>query len=239
MNTVQAGFERQATFAALKEHQVMGHAQVYEILSRIFRKQPPFTLIDVGCADAADISSALRQSAIRQYTGVDNSAEALTLAEKNISELNCPTRLILGDYAEIKKNLPGSADIIWMGLFLHHLDTEQKKDFLSKSLELLSDHGMLLAHDPLLLETESREDFRSRLIRHGREHWSFLGPKDLEGASRHWTAHGRQESFATLRQMGLDAGFAAVDLLWSDPNQFYGLLLFRREKERNEGNRSE
>lgn len=232
MNTVQAGFERRSIFTVLKERQVMGHAQVYEIIGRIFQKQPPFHLLDVGCGEAADICPALRQSAIRQYTGVDNSPEALAVAEENISHLGCPARLILGDYTKIEELSPGSVDIIWMGLFLHHLDTGQKKAFLRKALDLLSDQGMLLAHDPLLLETESRADFVARIARHGREHWTFLTPNDLEGASRHWTEHGRQESFATLRQMGLDAGFAEVGKLWSDSDRFYGLLLFRRETDK-------
>jgi hypothetical protein len=88
---------------------------------------------------------------------------------------------------------------------------------------------MLLAHDPMLLENEDREAFIARLEGHGRANWTFLTDDDLSVACRHWSEHGHQERFSTLRDFGLDAGFADVRILWTDPDDFYGLLCFRHD----------
>ena len=228
-SAVQAGFENRCVFNALKNHDVMGHGQVYAALGKILgRLQRPVRLLDVGCGDASDIKPLLATHGAGAYVGVDSSNEAVFQAAKTLAGLSASVRLIHGDYQETLTGPPASFDVIWVGLFLHHLGRIQKKEFLARAFDLLSMDGLVLAHDPLLAEHESREAYIARLEEHGRKHWAFLNPEQLAMASRHWTKHGRQERFSTLQELGRAAGFKTVSLLWSDPNRFYGLVCFER-----------
>lgn len=228
-STVQAGFEKRSVFDALKAHDVMCHGRIYALLSRILDGlDRPFRLLDVGCADASNIAHLLAKHRISAYVGVDSSSEALDQALVNLAALPCPVRLIHGDYQQALTAPPASFDIVWMGLFLHHLDHAQKKDFLARASSLLSSHGLLLAHDPLLGEHEDRAAYIERLEKHGQKHWAFLSPEQLAMAGRHWSKHGRQERYSTLLGLGLQAGYQDVTLLWSDPDQFYGLICFQK-----------
>jgi cyclopropane fatty-acyl-phospholipid synthase-like methyltransferase len=229
ISAVQAGFEKRCVFNALKSHDVMCHSQVYAALGQILGMFPrPVRLLDVGCGDASDIKPLLAMNGVGAYVGVDSSNEAISLAEKVLAGLSTSIRLIHDDYQEALIEPPASYDIVWVGLFLHHLGQVQKKKFLNRALELLSTDGLVLAHDPMLAEHESREAYIARLEEHGRMHWAFLNPEQLAMARRHWTRHGRQERFSTLQELGLEAGFSKVSLLWSDPDRFYGLLCFQR-----------
>lgn len=226
---VQAGFARRSVFTALKDHDVMGHKEVYQRMGRILASHGASAhILDIGCGDCADIFAQLTHRPPAGYVGVDSSAEALANARELAADAPYPVRLLHGDYQEA---LTGNAsfDIIWMGLFLHHLPTNQKRDFLPKARALLKPGGMLLAHDPLLREGEDRSAFIERLEAHGRRHWPFLTADDLDVACRHWSEHGHQESLSTLRDLAVTAGFLDVTTLWSDPGEFYSLLCVRRE----------
>ena len=93
--------------------------------------------------------------------------------------------------------------------------------------ELLSEDGILLAHDPVLLETEEREGFLDRI---GRESlgWGELTSAEREMLARHWSQHGRQERIGRLEKMALQAGFSEMKILWRDPKEFYALMAFHR-----------
>jgi len=226
---VQAGFARRAVFDALKAHDIMGHAQVYKTLEHVLTGLGrPFRLLDIGCGDCADILPPLKRNPPEAYVGIDSSAEAVGRALENSADAGFPCRILHGDFREARPGGP-AFDIIWMGLFLHHLPTRRKPEFLAQAHEALHAGGMLLAHDPMLLENEDREAFIARLEGHGRANWTFLTDDDLSVACRHWSEHGHQEKFSTLRDFGLDAGFADVRILWTDPDDFYGLLCFRHD----------
>lgn len=225
---VQAGFALRSVFLALKNHDVMGHKAVYELLEPILAGCPSgYRLLDIGCGDCADILPALHGTSPGEYVGVDSSTEAMGLAARHCAAASFPVRLIQGDFREAL-GWDQKFDVIWMGLFLHHLPSGLKRDFLLQAHERLNSGGLLLAHDPLLREGEDRGGFIARLEEHGRACWSFLSTEDLDVACRHWGEHGHQECCSDLMHLGHEAGFAEISLLWSDPDAFYGLLRFRR-----------
>ena len=227
---VRAGFQRRNVFNALKAHNVMRHREVYSLLRQILAtRNTPFRLLDIGCGDGSDIYPILAESSIAEYFGVDSSGGAIALAGKKFAELSCAVHLIHGDYQEALTISSASLDIVWMGLFLHHLEHQQKREFLLKARSLLKAGGLLVAHDPLLAESEDRVAYIARLENHGQKNWSFLTQEERAIASQHWSEHGRQERFSTLRELGLAAGFNDVTLNWSDPEEFYGMVIFRAE----------
>jgi hypothetical protein len=50
---------------------------------------------------------------------------------------------------------------------------------------------------------------------------------EIAMVQRHWSGHGHQERFSTLRALGEAEGFKA-DMVWSDPDRQYGLVRFAR-----------
>jgi cyclopropane fatty-acyl-phospholipid synthase-like methyltransferase len=227
-NEVNAGFDRRNVFDTLKSHDVMHHRAVYAELANILMKfNGNFRMLDIGCGDCADILPLLLKRCPDEYVGVDSASEAIAQAACNLAGATFPSHLTCGDYRQaLNERCP--YDVIWMGLFLHHVPTKQKADFLQKAYGMLKQGGLLLAHDPLLQEKETRSAFIDRLMKHGRSNWPFLAADDLQVACRHWSEHGHQESVSVLRELGLEANFSEVNLLWSDPDKFYGLLMFRR-----------
>jgi hypothetical protein len=54
-----------------------------------------------------------------------------------------------------------------MGLFLHHLPTPLKAEFLRVAYRLLAHGGMVLAHDPVMGEDEDKKARKEMLRRFG------------------------------------------------------------------------
>lgn len=224
---VQAGFEQRRVFDELLAHDVMHHGSVYGLLRRIFLGfTDGFDLLDVGCGDASHMAAALQGTRVTSYMGVDNSREASDAASGNLSFLTCPVNIVNGDWQVVMDLPEASFDVIWMGLFLHHLTHELKEAFLSRARGILKSGGVLLAHDPLPMTGESREQYIDRLESHGRKRWGFISPEDFGMLRRHWSEHGHQESYPVLRDLGLSAGFVRTGLLWTEADAFYGLLGF-------------
>lgn len=228
---VQAGFERWAVFEKIRTANRMHHREVGQALEQVLTAgfEQPSRILDIGCGDARDISGILKRVSAADYIGIDKSAAALDSARANLAGCQCPWRLVHGDYAEALATVVAPFDLIWLGLFLHHLSSEQKKAFFRRAMDLLSEDGVLLTHDPVLLETEDRERFLSRI---GRESlgWPELTAAEREMLARHWSQHGRQERISRLKKMAFHAGFSAMEILWRDPKEFYALAAFRRLK---------
>lgn len=227
-HTVDAGFEARRVFTALKHHDVMHHAAVYDVACGLLRGAGrPLRVLDMGCGEAVDMARALCGVPVAAYAGVDTSAPALVTARESLAGLGCPVRLVEGDYRQVLDGPEGSVDVIWMGLFLHHLSTPLKAEFLRVAHRLLAPGGMILAHDPVMGEDEDRQAMLARMAALGRARWHFLTDGEIAMVHRHWSGHGHQERFSTLRALGEAEGFE-VDMVWSDPDRQYGLVWFAR-----------
>lgn len=225
---VDAGFEARRVFTALKQHDAMHHAAVYDVACGLLRGTGrPLRVLDMGCGEAVDMARALRGVPVTAYTGVDTSAPALATARQSLAGLCCPVRLVEGDYRLVLGGPQGSVDVIWMGLFLHHLPTPLKAGFLRAAHRLLAPGGMILAHDPVMGEDEDKESMLARMAALGRARWHFLTDGEIAMVHRHWSGHGHQERFSILRALGEAEGFEA-DMVWSDPDRQYGLVRFAR-----------
>lgn len=225
---VEAGFEARRVFTELKRHDAMHHDAVYGVVSGLLRGAGrPLRVLDVGCGDAADMARALSGVDVASYTGVDTCGDALAVARGHLAGLDRPVTLVEGDYRLALDAPPQSLDVVWMGLFLHHLPHALKGDFLRTAHGLLAPGGMVLAHDPVMAEDEDRETMLARMAALGRERWHFLTPDEVDMVHRHWTVHGHQERFGDLRALGEAAGFD-VDMVWNDPERTYGLVRFSR-----------
>ncbi|WP_051272518.1 class I SAM-dependent methyltransferase [Fundidesulfovibrio putealis] len=225
---VQAGFEKWRVFEKARKANRMHHAEAYDTLLHTLAEtfnQPP-RILDLGCGDARDVARVLRFVPVRSYSGVDNDADVLERARGSLSGVGVPVDLKLGGYEEALSQQPGSYDVIWLGLFLHHLPRARKEAFFTRARTLLRPGGAVIAHDPVLEDGESRQEYIARISKSCRSGWPELTNDEKDMMTRHWGQHGHQESAATLGAIALNAGFSSFEELWADADRFYAVLVF-------------
>jgi SAM-dependent methyltransferase len=225
---VKAGFERWRVFEKARAANRMHHSEAYDTLLHTLAESfnAPPRILDLGCGDARDMARVLRFLPLESYLGVDNDQDMLNRALENMSFHAASCRFFLGGYEEALAQAPGSYDVIWLGLFLHHLPRDKKQEFFNRAAALLRPGGVVLAHDPVLWENETREDYIRRISEVCKSKWQELTVEEKGMLTRHWTQHGRQESEETLREMAIKAGFSSTETLWNDPEHFYAVLAF-------------
>jgi hypothetical protein len=209
------------------EHNTLFHREVGEILRCELQDQTePFTFLDLACGDADLTAAALRGSKVNAYTGVDFSAPALALAANKISELGCPRSLQEADFTEFLRDNDRVFDVIYLGLSLHHLERETKRETMKHLHLATAPSGTFYMFEPILHAGENREGYVKR--------WAGAmdGPYDpFPEAARnalrdHVTESERPESIEEYLSSARDAGFAEGKVLFTDPGNFYALFKF-------------
>ena len=211
------------------EHNTLFHREVGEILRRELQAQTePFTFLDLACGDADLTAAALRGTKVRAYTGVDFSAPALALAANKISELGCPRTLHEADFTEFLRTNDENEkfDVIYLGLSLHHLERETKRETMKHLRRTTAPGGTFYMFEPFLHGGEERQGYVRR--------WADAmdGPYDsFPAAARnalrdHVTESERPESIEEYLTSGRHAGFADSQILFTDPGNFYALFKF-------------
>jgi len=209
------------------EHNTLFHREVGEILHyELQARTEPFTFLDLACGDAELTATVLRGSKVSAYTGVDFSAPALALAASQVSELGCPHTLHEADFAGFLKGNDQTFDVIYLGLSLHHLERDAKREAMEYLRRATAPGGALYLFEPVLHDSETREGYVRR--------WAaaMKGPYDVFPASAraalldHVTESERPESAEDYQSFAREAGFQCGRILFTDPGNFYTLFKF-------------
>ena len=210
------------------EHNTLFHREVGAILRReLLARNEPFTFLDLACGDADLTAAALRDTKMSSYTGVDFSAPAVALAENKIAELGCPRALHKEDFTGFLRRNNETFDVIYLGLSLHHLEREIKREMMTHLRHASAPGGTFYLFEPFLLADEDRESYVAR--------WAAAmdGPYDpFPPAARDaLREHVRQSEIPERKEEYLDsardAGFKNGEILFTDPDNFYSLFRFR------------
>ena len=224
---VHAFFSQWEIYRLCIEHNTLFHREVRGILGReLHARTEPFTFLDLACGDADLTAAALRGTKVSAYTGVDFSAPALTLAANKISELGCPRSLHEADFTEFLCGNDKTFDVIYLGLSLHHLERETKRETMKHLRRATAPGGTFYMFEPILHGGEGREGYVKR--------WADAmdGPYDpFPAAARnalrdHVTESERPESIEEYLSSAREAGFANGEILFTDPGNFYALFKF-------------
>ncbi len=212
----------------LVDENYLAHREVYARLNRLLKERgpAPFTVLDLGCGDASYMVKGLAGTHVARYTGVDVTPGALQLARANLDGLGFETRFVLDEYARYVQTSAETADIIWIGLSLHHLTLEQKQGFLADCRARLSPGGCMLVFEPLLRDGEARPAYLERWWATIQRAWSRVAPAEMGTIRRHVNEADFPESVATLDDLARAAGWAGARLVLADPTELYGLIAF-------------
>jgi methylase of polypeptide subunit release factors len=108
-------------YRIMVEENFLCHPEVYARLHDVLAGlEAPFQFLGVGCGDAAYAATVLREAHVASYHGIDLAPEALAAAQINLGSLPCPVSLEVAHYADALRHRTEPADVVWIGLSLHH-----------------------------------------------------------------------------------------------------------------------
>lgn len=88
---IESYFNDWQRYQKIVDNNYMRHQELYEHLKNIISQHfnQPFSMLELGCGDAAFTCKTLMDTSISSYKGVDLSSQALELAKQNLAKLNC------------------------------------------------------------------------------------------------------------------------------------------------------
>ncbi len=201
------------------------HTAIRQHLNTLYEK--PFSLMDLGCGDANFTSKSLKPTLIKTYTGIDESAEALQLAQKNLDQAGIKSRLIQGDHTTFC-SLIGDEKfrVIIIGFSLYLLPREEKIRFFKDCRKHLRKKGRVLVYDVVRRHHEERDDYLKRYYEHAAENWPTLNSTALRQLAEHINMSDHPESLESLTDIARQAGFKHAELLYVDASGFHQLIEF-------------
>jgi SAM-dependent methyltransferase len=225
---VRGFFNGWSLYRRIVDHDYLCHRSAREALaSWLDELDRPFSFLDLGCGDASFSAEILNGRPLASYTGMDISPVALDLARENTRAIAAPVSLIVDDFLTGTGSLPGSYDVIYIGLSLHHLSRAEKEFFFGELRGRIAPGGSLLIYDPILSPGEVRDVFMGRWVDHAKWTWKALSIEEIEGAVEHVTTSDFPEEIGTLNRMAVNTGFQPAEILFTDRSDFYALMAFR------------
>lgn len=211
------------------DHDYFAHRAVAGVLHRVLAGEVgrPFRFLDLACGDARTAAAALRGTPVLHYRGVDLSDAALADARQTVEALPCPAELDRADFVAAVRGLPpGSADVAWVGLSLHHLRTPDKADLLRAVRAVVGDGGQFLCYEPVCREGEPRAEYLDRFEAVYRPLWPAMTADEWAAIAAHVRAADFPESPSGWERLGRAAGFADVRERYTDPAGMITLFRF-------------
>ena len=193
------------------------NAGAYETAHRIIKKtfDRPFAFLDLACGDARGAVVALRGTQVAHYHGVDLAPPALEYAARNLEALDCPIELEHGDFIEAIYKRPEPADVVWIGLSLHHLDAPGKRNLMRAIRDMIGPDGLFLTHEPTCIGGEDRAGFLDRYERIARSQFTALTPDEMDALIAHVRGSDYPENMESWARLGREAGFAKTELVFT------------------------
>lgn len=193
-------------------HDYLSNAGAYAELHRFLMQDVgrPFEFVDLACGDASGVVTALKDTPISHYRGIDLAPPALDLARSNLEQLHCPVTLEHADFVTAMQSEARGADIVWISLSLHHLVTPDKRDFMREIRNSLGESGALLIYEPTRWDGEDRTAFLDRFEMIARREWTGLSDDERDDAMRHVRTCDLPETVSGWVALGIEAGFTRI-----------------------------
>jgi len=199
------------------------YARVHELLTNL---EKPFRFLDLGCGDAAQSALALKETSVAAYHGVDLAPEALAVAQKMVASLPCPVSLEVGDYTDALRRRTDPADVVWIGLSLHHCRHDAKEAVLHDIRRILVPGGLLLFYENTSPDGESRDDWLARWDLQ-RPAWTAYDDADWTMMRDHVRSADFPETCSDWRRLAHATGFCEVLEPFVAPTDLFRMYSFR------------
>jgi SAM-dependent methyltransferase len=211
------------------QHDYLSNAEACRVLNGFLTREVarPFKFLDLACGDASGIASAIGTAPVESYRGVDLSSPALALAARNLTVLSCPVVLDEADFTTALDAQPESADVVWISLSLHHLDTAAKGAFMRAVRSAIADDGAFLIYEPTLRNGENRSEYLARFEEIGRRDWTQLTPSEFAEALKHVRTCDLPERVSDWESLGRASGFSEVREMYQSPTDLFRVFHYK------------
>ena len=211
------------------DNDYLSHREVRAVLHRVLVEEVnrPFRFLDLACGDAGMTVAALQGTSVIHYHGIDLSAPALEMARKTVEALAYPADLEQADFVAAMRQRRQPADVVWIGLSLHHLQTRDKEVLMREVRGVVGDGGLFMIYEPACREGESRPAWLDRFERAYRPAWAAFTAEEWGSIMAHVRSADLPESPSVWAQLGRNAGFPDARELFTDPAGFMKLFCFR------------
>jgi SAM-dependent methyltransferase len=197
-------FERQwSSYRAVVEHNLMEHRAVASATATAIEAwlatrpadAPAPRLVDLGCGDLALLAPLLQRLPLGAYTGLDQAAVVLPMAQQALGSVPYATHWLEGDLlAWAQGNLDGgragsaalpTTDILHSAFAIHHLDDQAKLTFLQAARTRMSPGSVFVWVDVFREPGESREAYVARYTQRIQQGWPQLTAEQQEHVISH------------------------------------------------------
>jgi SAM-dependent methyltransferase len=161
-----------------------------------------------------------RGRGVASYQGIDLSQAALDLASKALETLACPVTLGRRDFVEALRDRPKPADVVWIGLSLHHLITSAKLAVMREIRNVVDDRGIFLIYENTSPDGEDREAWLRRWDDQ-KSCWTALTPEEWAVGTAHVHANDFPGTSSQWHALGREAGFGQVRELFVSPTNLF------------------
>lgn len=216
------------TYRKMVDNNYLFHREAYATLQRVLltEMRRPFRFLDIACGDASATVAALRGTTIGAYHGVDISAAALELAGRTLGGLACPVKLEQRDFPDALAEPGLAADVVWIGLSLHHYKAPGKLALMRQIRRVVGDDGIFLIYEDTSRDGEDRASWLRRWDAQ-EAGWTAYTPAEWKSVADHVHAADFPEMAADWHTLGRDAGFGRVRELFRSPTELFGLYAFQ------------
>ena len=197
---------------------------LHQVLSEEIHK--PFRFIDVACGDASMSVEALKGTLVSHYSGLDISEQALAIAAKNLKALECSVTLQVCDFAKALSHWEQPADVVWIGLSLHHFLAPEKLEVMRCIKSIVGSKGRLLVYEDASPDGESRDAWLARWDAQ-KPFWTAYSEREWNYVTAHVHASDFPETDSVWRQLGNEAGFGRVQELFESPTKLFRVYSFQ------------
>lgn len=219
--------EEWQTYRKVVEENYFFHREAYATLHKVLVEEvsSPFRFLDIACGDASTTVSALAGTGVSNYRGIDLSETALTLAAHALRALPCPVTLERDDFVEALHDRDLAADVAWIGLSLHHLQSLDKLSAMRDLRLIVGERGKLLIYEPSGPDDDTRMAWLRRWDRQ-RAAWAALASAEWRSLRDHSHTNDFPETHITWLTLGYEAGFGRARCLYESPTQLFRLYCF-------------
>lgn len=219
-------FSEWSLYRKVVENDYMDHTAVTREVEAALRSVPDgASVLDLGCGDAEVVSRLIEVRSIGRYVGVDQSQAALDSARERLAPSLSELGFERANLLEFVKTTSLRFDVILCGYTLHHLSTEDKRDFFRFARRVLRPGGVLIAYDAFHAETQTRDDYVESYIAWIADEWSEIHPEEHAAIASHMREADLPETLETFFRMAEDAGLRPTrEPLWSCARNYHHLV---------------